>query len=201
MLNLLPTYILSKYNPALVNAQLGLIWVIVAVAAVAALQFGTRSFAPRRALIGLTAGVLLVTAAVFAAERVGPGILGQAELKPGALKMDIVPAKFHHPPARPLASPAGAVQTARGVSPALFLWGQYLTLPAGVLPCGGGYLHSLSWTGDGGLDGCDPGQGPVELAKREMEGSEAIRPVGLEFVLPVGARRWRCASAPRAGPP
>ena len=192
VLNLLPTYILSKYNPALVNAQLGLIWVIVAAAVVAALQFGSRSFAPRRALAGLLAGVLLVAAAAVAAERVGPGLLGQAEFKPGALNINIVPAKYHHLPSRPLASPAGAVGIDRGVTPGLFVWGQYLTLPSGryrltadisTLYHGPETVAWMDVTRD---------MARVVLAKRKVEGPEAIRPVSLDFVLPVGAKKVEC---------
>lgn len=189
VLNLLPTYILSKGNPAEVNAYLGLIWVILAAIVVVALQFGSRSFAPRRALAGLIAGVLLVTAAAVAAERVGPGLLGQAEFKHGELNMDIVPAKYHHLPSRPLASPAGAVEIARGVVPTLFVWGQYLTLPSGryrVTADISTFYHgpeTVAWM-DVTRD-----MGRVELAERKVEGPEATRPVSLDFVLPVGGKK------------
>jgi hypothetical protein len=189
VLNLLPTYILTKYKAAPMNAQLGLIWMIVAVATVLALQFGKRSFAPRRSLAGLAASFLLLFAATIGAEQLGPGLLGQAHLSPGPIELNLSPLKYGHPPARVLSDSGDAVAVDRGVAPALFFWGQYLDLPAGryrftvVLSSPYHGPEAVAWmdvVGD---------LGRKELARRKVDGSETTKALSLDFVLPLGGKK------------
>ncbi len=150
----LPTWIAGHASHAQNAALAGLALAVVLCLVLWLCRGGSRP-APRAAAAWLAAGLLLAGAWAAAAQALGPGVLRVAgsdqrlaqwralagfsscsgvwsPLGPGpcrALRLALPPGRNAHPPARRL--PDGGALAPAGMKAGLFVWGQYLNLPAG----------------------------------------------------------------------
>lgn len=217
--DLLPTYLLPLHSHT-TNFALGAVWMAAALLLVTALLLGPRRPSPRGTLAGLVAAMLLCAGFAVAADGIsgrglaatvpsqtlslwrrlaslpaGGGrwlVVGTEKTLGRALAMDLSPARYRHPPAKPISDHERGVQVPAGGPAKLVVWGQYLNLPAGryrlVVRLASPYrgAEPLAW-----LD-VSADTGRRVLVQRRVNGAELRKPLVLEFDLPAPARRVEC---------
>ncbi|MCB2190866.1 MAG: hypothetical protein KQI62_04830 [Deltaproteobacteria bacterium] len=211
--NLLPAFIFN-YKVPQENAQLALIWMLLALAAVVAMNLGNQRFGPGRALAGLVLAMLLVAGSGVAADHIGQGVLnyrnpaqrvvlwnrlsdmpsggaiwrlGAPDVEPKALmELPLPPARYQHGPVKTAPEDPQALDIPAGIKPGLYVWGQYLALPPGRYQATA-IIHS-PYAGPEQVAWVDlsENKGQSTLMTRRLSGQELKQAVSLEFSL----KRW-----------
>ncbi len=211
--NLLPAYIFNYQTPE-ANASLGRIWMVLAGAALVAMNLGAQRYAPGRGLAGLVLALLLVAGAGITADRIGPGVLtyanpaqrvvlwnrlsdlppggrawhlGEAGVRPTALmELPLPPVRYQHGAAQTDPQDPKALGIAAGVKPQLFVWGQYLALPPGRYRATARLASPYEGPEQAAWLDLSENKGQRVILGRKLSGQDLAHPVSLKFTL----ARW-----------
>lgn len=211
--NLLPAFIFNYQTPE-ANAGLARIWMLLAGAALVAMNLGAQRYGPGRGLAGMVLALVLVAATGVAADRIGPGVLtygnpaqrvvlwnrlsdlpqgggawrlGAPGVQPKALmELPLPPARYQHGAAKTLPGDSQALGIAAGVKPQLFVWGQYVALPPGRYRATARLASPYAGPEQAAWLDLSEDKGQSVLLSRKLSGEQLQQPVDLEFEL----KRW-----------